>query len=103
MPTGFLPIDPHLPTYQREDDMGRKDGMTGLPVIADIRRTWLLNPTKTGSNKLERAASPHPFNTTYANLFNHFIQKYQNVIFYFIQKYQIVLLKVYQLQKADLT
>ena len=33
-PTGFLPIDPRLPTCQRRDDMGRKAGMT-----------WLLSPT----------------------------------------------------------
>ena len=34
-PTGFLPIDPKLPTGQRWDDMGRKDGMK-----------WLLSPTQ---------------------------------------------------------
>ena len=30
MPTGFLPIDPKLPTCQRRDDMGRKADMTWL-------------------------------------------------------------------------
>ena len=35
MPTGYLPIDPKLPTDQRGDDMDRKDGMTWLLVFAD--------------------------------------------------------------------
>ena len=30
MPTGFLPIDPSLPSCERGDDMGRKIGMTWL-------------------------------------------------------------------------
>ena len=32
-PTGFLPIDPRLPTCQRRDDMGRKVGMTWLRLL----------------------------------------------------------------------
>ena len=35
MSTGFLPIDPSLPSCQRGDDMGRKAGMTWLLVFAD--------------------------------------------------------------------
>lgn len=45
MPTGFLPIDPKLPTAQRWDDMGRKDGMT-----------WLLNRVLKERQPLRRQA-----------------------------------------------
>ena len=42
MPTGFLPIDPKLPTGQRRDDMGRKAGMT-----------WLLRSERQGTPKTD--------------------------------------------------
>ena len=45
MPTGFLPIDPSLPTCQRRDDMGRKVGMT-----------WLLNRVLKERQPLRRQA-----------------------------------------------
>ena len=42
MPTGFLPIDPRLPTCLRWNDMGRKDGMTWLlnRVLKEQQPSW---------------------------------------------------------------